>query len=112
MTSQTGEPELLFTCEFDDRLAAEVEQKGWCECAAALLPGGFRIPLSFWDPARLSQELDTVVKLGRCSIAEPAMIIVPRVTRDMMKRAVEELFKAGYFRGLLMLGYGATTPDD
>jgi len=97
-------PALSFTCDFDDRTAWEVEQKGWFECAVVSLPEGTQVLLSFWDPVRLSQELKKSVTLGKSCLAEPAMIVVPRVTREFMERAVEELFKEGYFERLLKMG--------
>jgi hypothetical protein len=99
-----SEPVLSFTCDFDDLTAWEVEQKGWFECAVVTLPGGLQVPVSFWDPVRLKQDLENALKGGNVCLAEPALIIVPSVTREYMERAVGELFRNGYFDRLLALG--------
>lgn len=96
-----GEPTLLFTCEFDERTALEVEQKGWFGHAIVSFPDGTRVPVFFYDPVRLSQDLNSVRQAGKACIAEPAMIIVPQVTRDFMEAAVEQLYGEGFFGRLL-----------
>jgi hypothetical protein len=96
-------PTLRFTCDFDDRTAWEVQQKGWFEGAVAVMPNGLEIALSFWDPVRLSQEISDGVRLGRACFAEPGLVIVPSVTRDHMQKAIEELAKAKYFDRLIAL---------
>jgi hypothetical protein len=100
------EPLLSFTCEFDERTAWEVEQKGWFEGAVVVLPNGLRIPISFWDPVRLSQDLESGLKLGEVCIAEPALVVVPKVTYDYMQAAVRQLFEKKYFERLTSLAGG------
>jgi hypothetical protein len=107
MTMHPGnanEPALSFTRDFDEMTAWEAEQKGWFECGVVTLPGGLRIPVSFWDPVRLAQDLQEGLKAGRVCLAEPALIVVPSVTREYMERAVGELFRSGYFDRLVGLG--------
>lgn len=99
----SSKPTLLFNCDFDERTAWEVEQKGWFEGAVAVMPNGVQIPVSFWDPTRLSQELNDRVKSGRVCFAEPGLIIVPSVTLGYMQRAINELAGTGYFDRLLAL---------
>jgi hypothetical protein len=98
------EPTLSFICEFDEHTAWEVEQKGWFEGAVVTLPNGLAVPLSFWDPVRLSQDLETGLKFGSVCLAEPALIVVPKVTFEYMQKAVKELFGKGYFDRLIALG--------
>ena len=50
-------PLLTFTCEFDDRTAFEVEEKGYFDHAVVTLEDGTRYALHFYDPARLAYEL-------------------------------------------------------
>ena len=57
--------ELLFSFEFDERAAYEVEQKGWLEQVSVGLPDGRVISVCFYDPVRLAQELDSEVKRGK-----------------------------------------------
>lgn len=98
------EPMLIFTCDFDAQTAFEVEQKGWFEQAVVRLPNGIDVPVSFWDPARLTQDLETDVEHGAFCLAEPGMIIVPKVTKTYMAEAVKQLFEGKYFERLLSLG--------
>jgi hypothetical protein len=90
-------PELIFECEFDERAAEEVELKGFFQHAAVCLPDGRRMKLSFWDPVRLAQDLETDLGNGRTCFAEPGLIVVPRVSVENMRRAVSELYRTGYF---------------
>ena len=101
------EPILIFSCDFDRLTELDVEQKGWFEQAAVVLPNGSVIPLSFWDPVRLAQELEFGQRHGKTYFSEPGLIVVPRVNREYMERAVLCLFKEGYFERLGDLGRGA-----
>jgi hypothetical protein len=92
---------LLFTEDFDERAAFEIEQKGWCGIALVKLPGGARIKLFFYDPVRLAQDLENGLTRGAVCIAEPCMIVVPRVTREYMEKAVNQLFENGYFNNVI-----------
>ncbi len=98
--SQSAKPVLLFTCQFDERTEFEVEQKGWFEQVAVRLPNGGVIPVCFWDPVRLGQDLESAREHGRNCFAEPGLIIVPRVNREYMESAVLQLFNEGYFSRL------------
>jgi hypothetical protein len=94
-------PILRFTCSFDERTAWEVEQKGWFEGAVAVLPNGLEVTLSFWDPVRLSQEINDGARLGRACFAEPGLVIVPSVTLNHMQGAIKELAETKYFDRLI-----------
>jgi hypothetical protein len=96
-------PRLLFEQPLDDRLAFEMEQKGWCGIGIVELPSRARIRVFFYDPVRLAQDLETDLKLGRPCIAELGMIVIPRVTLEYMERSVRILYETGYFNGLVPL---------
>lgn len=100
----TTAPTLVFACDFDERTAWEVEQKGWFDAAIARLPNGLEVSLSFRDPVRLQQDLEAEVSAGRSCVAEPALIVIPRVTRENMEAAVVELYRDGYFERLGSIG--------
>ena len=78
---ETSEPILIITCDFDSQTAFEVERKGWFEQAIVKLPNGTEVPVCFWDPVRLTQDLETDVNQGRFCFAEPGLIVIPKVTR-------------------------------
>lgn len=90
-------PTLSFGCDFDESTAWEVQCKGWFELAIVHLPDGRKLPLSFWDPVRLAQELESDLKIGKSCLAEPAMIVIPEVTVQNMRAAAVELFQRGFF---------------
>ncbi len=94
---------LSFTCDFDERAEWEIERKGYFEHAIVHLPDGGTVPVCFWDPGRLSEDLETDLKSGRTCIGEPGMIIIPCVTVENMRVAVEELYHRGYFDRLRSL---------
>ena len=103
MIDKNGRVKLSFACEMDDNTAWDIEQKGWCEIADAHLPDGSVVRLSFWDPSRLAQSLEDELKSGKTCFTEPAMIVVPTVSIENMKTAVEELYESGYFDQLRAL---------
>jgi hypothetical protein len=94
-------PRLVFEQPFDERLAYEVEQKGWCGIALVEVPNGTRFRVFFYDPIRLAQDLETDLKSGEFCIAEPGMIVVPTVSREHMENAVRRLYEKGYFQSLV-----------
>jgi hypothetical protein len=94
---RASDPELVFGFEFDDRAAWEIEQKGWLEGATVRLPDGRRISVCFYDPVRLSQELEAEVGRGKAYFAEPGLLVLSKLTRELMESAVRELYVRGYF---------------
>jgi hypothetical protein len=51
----------------------------------------------FFDPVRLTQELEQEARLGRPFIGEPGLIVVPEVTRKYMETAARTLADEGFF---------------
>lgn len=94
-------PTLVFGCNFDEQTAYEAELKGWFDAVSVKLPNGPEIPLSFRDPVRLFQDLDAEIARGKRCIAEPVMIVVPRVTRANITAAVDQLYHEGFFDRLV-----------
>jgi hypothetical protein len=96
-----GAPTLVFGLDFDEQAAYEVELKGWFEAVSVKLPNGLEIPLSFRDPVRLAQDLEAEIAAGRICVAEPALIVVPKITRENMAAAVDQLYREGFFDRLV-----------
>jgi hypothetical protein len=88
---------LSFAFDLDERAEWEIQQKGYFEHAVVFLPDGSALPVSFWDPVRLAQDLEIDVRSGGTCIAELGMIIIPEVTVENMKAAVKELHQRGFF---------------
>ena len=80
---------LVLPEEFDDYYAWEVEEKGVFFRATAKLDGR-EIPLTFYNPIRLAQDIEEEFR-SRHSMAISNLVIVQRVTRDNMTAAVEAM---------------------
>jgi len=90
-------PKLHFREPFEDRVAFEVPQKGWYDGLTVELEGGRRIPLFFYDPIRLAQDLAADTAQGEPFVAEHFMVVVPEVTEEAMRTAVSILHRKGWF---------------
>jgi hypothetical protein len=82
---------------FDERAEWEVESKGWLQGVTVELADGARYPVFFYDPVRLSQDLDTETSTGHPHLAEPGMIVLPHVTRAAITEALGQLVGTGFF---------------
>jgi len=100
MIQNPSGPRLVFKVPFDERTAFEIEQKGWCGIAAVEMPNGQRVDVFFYDPVRLAQDLQADIDSGKTCIAEPGMIVIPRITIPNIENAVQQLFREGYFNRL------------
>jgi len=90
-------PKLIFKQQFDELLAFDVSQKGWCGIVMVELPEGGTVDVFFYSPTRLAQDLEADTKAGHPYLAEPGLIVVPEVTLAYMQVAVEQLHEQGYF---------------
>jgi hypothetical protein len=90
-------PLLVFTCDFDERTAFEVEQKDWFDATLVRLPNGAEVPVSFIDPVRLNQDLNACFSAGGVCFAEMGLIVIPKITRAYMLRAIQQLHDDGFF---------------
>lgn len=93
-------PRLIFREPFDERTAFEVNQKGWYSGLTVELEAGRQYEVFFYDPVRLSQDLEMTVQQGKPCIAEPGMIVVPEITEVSMREAIAMLFRDGWFNQL------------
>lgn len=78
----------VLPADFDD-YAWEVQAKG-CFTEALMTIAGKRYRLNFYDPTRLSQEIESELARG-VAFAEPNLVIVRAVTRSDMEQAAEML---------------------
>jgi len=99
MISQNN-PRLVFEGSFDQREAAECQARGYRSHVSAELADGERFPLVFYDPVRLTQDLESEVESGSPCLAEPGLIVLEEVTREKMQAAVNRLAEEGYFDAL------------
>jgi hypothetical protein len=59
---------------------------------------GRTFDLSFYDPVRLTQDLDEEVKRGREGITKKGLMVVPEVTRENIENAIRQAEADGYFK--------------
>jgi len=90
-------PRLIFREPFEGQTAFEVPQKGWYNGLTVELEGGSQYEVFFYDPVRLSQDLESEVQQGNRYLAEPGMIVVPEINEISMREAIVALFKQGWF---------------
>jgi len=88
---------LRFAREFSDQDAFEARGRGYLSHVLAQLGEGRLYPLFFYDAVRLQQDLEESAKYGRPFVADPGMIVVPEITLDAMKQAVEQLSRESFF---------------
>lgn len=91
---------ISFPDGYEDRLELEAPSKGYLRNVTVNLEGRDSYQLFFIDPARLEQNLEAEVECGRAYYSEPGMIVVPKVTTDSIRRAVEEMVRDGFFEHL------------
>lgn len=85
--------QLILPPDFDD-YEWEVESKGYFEEAAVMI-GGRALPVTFYEPTRLAQDIAEELDAGRVFSAL-RLIVVESVTRDAMQASVL-LADAGVF---------------
>ncbi len=90
-------PKLRFLCGFDDRDADEALARGYRSHVFAVLENGDAFPVSFYDPVRLTQDLQSSIDCGIPYVAEAGLIVIPEITLANMQQAVTRLYKEGFF---------------
>jgi hypothetical protein len=90
-------PRLIFPEGFDARWESEMTDKGYLSEVIVQLEDGPRYQVNFIDPVRLRQDLDSETKSERPYYAEPGLIIVPEVTMQAIRRAVDGLWQDDFF---------------
>lgn len=98
-------PQLLFETPFDERAQDEAAARGYLSHVKVRQSDGRTYSVVFYDCVRLQQDLEYEVEVGRMCIAELGMIVVPEITLDNIRTAVETLSDEGYFDGLTPIDY-------
>lgn len=71
----------------------EVEAKGWLPGVVAVIDDR-RYTLTVYDPARLAQDVEDVLKEGGAFL-EPNLVVVASVTRESIASAIQEIVQTG-----------------
>lgn len=102
MTSPAPDTSARLILPDDQRWIEESRARGYLANVLVEISGDRRYAVNFYDPVRLTQELDDAVHAGTPYFAEPATIVIPDVTPAAMDIAVQGLHKGGYFDHLAM----------
>jgi hypothetical protein len=87
-------PILTFNLDIN-KYEDEITMKGYCSNVIVELPDSSKYKVSFYDPVRLSQDLE-----NEKYIAEPGLIIIKRLTIKEMQYAVNQLWQDEFFNQL------------
>lgn len=91
---------LLFDYEFDEQAQFEASARGYLSHVKVRTIDNVVYPVCFYDPVRLSQDLDEECDQGNCFIAEPGMIVLRNITLPDMQAAIDRLELEGFFKRL------------
>ncbi len=94
-------PKIIFTHGRNSRDEVEARERGYWGDIVVEVEGGRQFDLTFYDPVRLSQDLERLVEIGEPYLAEPGLVVVPEVTIQNIEVAVHRLQLTGYFDRLL-----------
>ena len=97
MTITTANITYHFPPEFDERAEYEMALKGHLWGGEVELPDGRRFPITFFDPVRLGQDLESAVRHGEPAFVEPALVVIPEVTREGILRTLPVLVRERFF---------------
>jgi hypothetical protein len=89
--------QLIFEHGLDERDEAEAQMRGYRSHVWVEMNDGSRHRVTFFDPVRLTQELEQEANMGRPFVCEPGLIVVPEVTREYMETAARTLADEGFF---------------
>lgn len=93
-------PSLSFETPFDERAQFEARAAGYLSGVLVEQSDGSAYHVVFYDCTRLAQDLEYEVSTGRMCVADPGMIVLPEITLDNIRIAVEKLTREGYFDSL------------
>jgi len=97
MATSTARPTIDFPEGYHDRRELETPAKGWLGDVVVRFEEGPRYKVFFYDPVRLQQDLAAEAESGRPYVAEPGLIVLPEVSTESIRKAVEQLAGEGFF---------------
>ena len=93
-------PRLVFIHELDNGYG--IAPQGYRSDVTLELQKGVAFPVAFYEAAAVCEELQARSKHGfGAFVAEPGLVIVPKITAENMKTVAKELVETGYFKQLL-----------
>jgi len=91
---------VLYPIEWDAKDYFEQAAKGWLSGVIVQQTDGKEHVLTFYDPARLAQEIESELGEGKSGFIEQGLIVIPEVTKENIEKAIQQAKNEGYFQGL------------
>ena len=76
----------------------QIESKGWF-VGLEIHVGGKTLKPTFYDPVRLSQDIAEEISSGGL-FTEPCLIVINKVTQELIERAIADLARTGQLERL------------
>jgi len=89
-----------FPPDYDARSEYETPSRGYLSGVVVRMGDGARYPLFFIDPVRLRQELQGEIGGPQPYFWEPNLVVLPEVTTESIRTAVEGLVKERFYEHL------------
>lgn len=91
---------VVYPIEWDERDIIERPAKGWLSDVIVQTESGTEHKLSFYDPTRLAQEIQSELSSGKSGFIELGLIVVPEVTKENIEMAIKQAESEGYFQSI------------
>ena len=88
---------IIYPIEWNEIDKLERPAKGFLNNVKVIKENGKEYTLSFYDPVRLSQDLEGENKIGKAGIIEKGLLIIKEVTKENIEKAVKQAETEGYF---------------
>jgi hypothetical protein len=91
---------VIYPIKWDERDYMERQAKGWLSDVIVQTEDGVEHKLSFYDPVRLAQEIESEFSEGKSGFIERGLIVVSEVTKENIEKAISQAEKEGYFQSV------------
>jgi hypothetical protein len=79
------------------QVAFEAFEREYRDNVIVTLNDGREFRLAVFTTRRIARDLERMIELGQAYFAEPAMIVVPELTTELIVKAVDRLAQGSYF---------------
>ena len=86
-----------YPIDWNEQEGLERPDKGWLNDVIVTLDNGDTYNLSFYDPVRLSQELEDEVEAGNAGVLDKGLMVIPSVTKTHIELAIKQAGRENYF---------------
>ena len=93
----TKKMKIEYPIKWEEKDNFERPAKGWLDGVKVIKDNGKQYILSFYDPIRLTQDLEEEIEMGKAGIIEKGLIVIKEVTKENIEKAIEQADREGYF---------------